>query len=401
MLKIELKKIIQPILLIVVLLISVVYYHLELSFLYNYLPNGAMIEEYNYAKKWQTEFGHSMTDENFQEVHQNYQALVQEVDELIVNNPKGQERHLTSLADLEKWEESLPDGSRDELSATELKEWDVLQELTSDNRFSQVRAYQWIEEGLERLSSKENFYKDRPTKAKTKERLNQVLFEEESWRNILPESLPSTVSAHIANILILCLILMALLLPAPFVRDNLLKIKGLQWSSRKGRSLVLTQFMATQLGSFLILTLGLLVFLMPIYLTEFPRYFSSGLNSFLTESWASGEYSFLHVSFGEWIWLLILLVYLVGLSFSSVVFFIGQNSDNYLSLLMKLIPILTIFILLANMIVSRGFYIQNRLYQKTEIVYVELYLTLVIVVISLIIGILPITTSKSKDLVNT
>lgn len=97
--------------------------------------------------------------------------------------------------------------------------------------------------------------------------------------------------------------------------------------------------------------------------------------------------------------LVILLVYLVGMSFSHILFFIGQTSRNYLNMLMKVIPMLTVFIMLSSLIFNHAFYLENKIYQWTGIVNSELYVSLLLLVVSVGIGITPIFMSKKRELI--
>lgn len=398
MLKVELKKFFKPILLVVVVLLSIVFYQLQLSFLYNGLPNGIQVQLYDYVYKWHDAFGNTMTDGDFEKVEREYQELRKEADKFISTSEYGQKNKLKSYADFEKWQDTLPKGVIYDMSVKDQQKMKEFSQFHTNNLFFQLEAYEMIKEGLERFTSEEAFFDQRPSSSEKRALVQQVVFKEESWRNILPEGLPGTVASHISDILILAMISMVLLLPSAFVKDNLLKLKAMQWSSRKGRSLINTQFLAIQLGAFMMVTLFLLLFLLPITGTKFAEFFNSGLNSFFTESFSDAEYSFFHITFGQWILLLVLLVYLLGLSFANILFLVAQSSHNYLAMLMKIIPLLTLFIMLDIFVVKSAFYIQNILYRKTEILNIELYVATCIFIFSTGCSVIYIRSMKHKDL---
>ncbi|MEG0732093.1 MAG: hypothetical protein RR470_06830, partial [Vagococcus sp.] len=346
MLQVELKKFFKPIILLVALLVSILFYQLQLNFLYTGLPNGFQTEIYKYVFKWRSDFGKTMTDADFSKVEEDYQTLRKEADKYVLESDYGKKNDLKNYTEFRKSEETLPKGSIYDMSPQDEQKMSEYSQFNTNNLFFQLSAYEMIKEGLGRFESEKNFFDQRESSDKRRSLIRQVIFEEESWRNILPEGLPGTLASHVADMLLLAMVCMGMLLPSVFVKDNLLKIKSTQWSSRRGRSLIRTQYLATQIGAFIIITVLLLIFLLPIVGTKFSQFFDSALNSFLTESFLDSEYSFLHVTFGQWIWLLVLLVYLVGLSFSSGVFLVAQTSKNYLSMLMKLIPLLAVFIVL-------------------------------------------------------
>ena len=48
--------------------------------------------------------------------------------------------------------------------------------------------------------------------------------------------------------------------------------------------------------------------------------------------------------------------------------------------------------------VSRGFYINNYFYKKTGILWIEMYLAVLLFIVGIVIGMIPIFTSRKQDL---
>lgn len=401
MLKAELKKFVQPVLILVAILISIVFYQLELNWLYTYWPNGALVPIYQYADDWHDRFGKTMSDADFDAVQQEYELLREETGQILAKSELGKENNIKSYEDFEEKESHLVEGSIDELSAADRLERENFRELelVAEQNVYKIQAYQWIEKAMSKFESEEAFFKDKNVSDQDKKLLSDYLLKEQGWRNNLPEYLSGQVSSHISKILNLTLIIMSLLLPAVFIKDNILKIKATQWTSKKGRSLVKVQYLAMQLTGFVVITLGLLVFLGPILATEFTRYFSSGLNSFFTEISTFGtNYSYTSLTFGQLLLLLIGFVYLLGFSFSNILFFISQTSKNYLTMLMKVIPMLVIFVIASDTIIMKALHLDNRLYEITQLLNVEIYATCAILIASLILGTLSIRKIKKQEL---
>ena len=402
MVKVEFKKFIQPIVIGVVCLISFVSYQYYISFIYTFWPNGGITEFYNFSHDWHDRFGLSMSDADFEVVANENQERVKKADSIIKESEYGKQRGINTYKEFKTYESELPEGSILELPKSDQKERQELRAFIQSNEkvFSQIETFETIIKEKQSFSSPEVFVKGREINQKEQEKLTKVLFQNDSWRNILPMYLPDTLASRISDMLITILIALGLLIPFVFVKDTMLKIKATQWSSKRGRNIVKSQYIATQLWSLMTITVMLGVFLYPLKNTEFTRYFSSGLNSFLGESWFQGRnYSFLEITFGSWLCLVILLVYLVGMSFSHILFFIGQTSRNYLNMLMKVIPMLTVFIILSSLIFNYAFYLENKIYQWTGIVNSELYVSLLLLIASVGIGITPIFMSKKRELI--
>lgn len=286
MVKVEFKKFIQPIVIGVVCLISFVSYQYYINFIYTFWPNGGITEFYNFSHEWHDRFGISMSDGDFEVVANEHRERVKKVDSIIKESEFGKERGINTYKEFKTYESELPEGSVLELPKSDQEERQELREFIQPNEkaFSQIETYESIIKNKQSFSSPEAFVKGREINQKEQEQLTKVLFQNESWRNILPMYLSDELVAIISNMLITILIALGLLLPSVFVRDTMLKIKATQWSSKRGRKIVKSQYISTQLWSLLTITVMLGVFLYPLKNTEFTRYFSSGLNSFLGES---------------------------------------------------------------------------------------------------------------------
>ena len=401
MVKVEFKKFIQPIVIGVVCLISFVSYQYYINFIYTFWPNGGITEFYNFSHEWHDRFGISMSDADFEVVANENRERVIKVDSIIKESEFGKQRGINNYKEFKTYESELPEGSILELSKSDQKERQKEQEFIQSNQklLSQIETYEVIIKDKQSFSSLETFVKGREIDQKEQEHLTKVLFQNEGWRNTLPRYLPDEIASGVSEMLITILIALGLLIPSVFVRDTMLKIKATQWSSKRGRKIVKSQYIATQLWSVITITVMLGIFLYPLKNTEFTRYFSSGLNSFLGETWFQDRnFSFLDISFGSWLCLIIFLVYLVGMSFSHILFFIGQTSRNYLNMLMKVIPMLTVFIILSSLIFNHAFYLENKIYQWTRIVNSELYVSLLLLLVSIGIGIIPIFMSRKREL---
>ena len=399
----ELKKIIQPAMLVVAILISLIFYKLEISFFYTMWPNGSLIESYQFAYQWKDEFGKKMQDEDFKQVAKETDKLIETADKQISASDFGKKHKLTNYQEFVSYRDSLPEGAVYDLNEKDKKERQLLfnfyQELNQNQLISKIEIAQQIQKSISYFKDEKGFFKQVKVKDETEKlRIKQAIFEEEDWRNILPEYLPSTVTSLMENILVLSLVLMVVLLPSHLVRDNILKVKTLQWSSKKGRKINYTQYISTMFAGFMIITISLVVFLAPILSTGYVRYFDSGLNSFFSVTDFDFIYSYLSITFGKWIGLLILLIYLIGMGFCSLLFTLSQTSKNYLSMTLKIIPLLTIFILVTVSIMKNAFYNQNFWYRSFGFFNGELYVAIFLFLVGILFAMRGLVKNQRQDL---
>ncbi len=406
MFTVELKKLFQPILLLVALLITIVFYNQDLNFIHKFWPNGGMIPIYDHASDWQNRFGPTLEEEEIAEIEVEYTTLVKQADKIVVKNPIAKQLQLESYAEFKSWyQENVPVVAINETNEEEkeiVKQIDAIQQdLIDDTGHSMVNkidVLQNLHSSMKRFDSSDMFLNNEYYTEKERERLLEILFIEEGWRNILPSYLTSTVAAHFESIFTLLIFLMSVLIPSVFVRDRLLGVQKIQWSSRHGRNILWTQFASGMTASFLLITCMIGIFGGLLYLNDFTQYFSNGLNSFFVDNEEPLLFSFYPWTFDQWIMKIILLVYLIGMSYSGILLYLAQISQHYLSLLMKIIPVAFIFIVIANRVLKDAFYLKNALYQWTKVPMVELYAGILLLVISISLPIIYCIRQQNKDL---
>ncbi|MFD1609236.1 hypothetical protein [Oceanobacillus luteolus] len=393
---------------LVALLITIVSYNIDLSFIHTYWPNGDAIPIYNHASDWQNRFGQTLEEEEIAEIETEYSTLIKKADKIVSENPIAKQLQLGKYAEFESWyQENASGGAINEMNEEELeivKQKDaILKDLledTGDSMVSQIFVLQGLLHSMEQFDASDIFLSNEYYTENEKERLSETLFTEEGWRNILPTELSRTFAGYFEDILKLFIFLSSLLIPAVFVRDRLLRVQTIQWSSRHGRKILWTQFASGIIASFLLITCIVGFFGSLLYFTDFTQYFSNGLNSFFIGNEDPLLLSFYQWTFAQWMVNVVLLVYLIGMAFSGVLLFLSQTSQHYLSLLMKIIPVGFVFIYIANLVLKDAFYLKNELYQWTKIPMIEIYTGILLLVICISLPIIHCVRQQDKDLLN-
>lgn len=408
MFTVEFKKMFQPVLLLVALLITIVFFNQELTFIFKHWPNGGMIPIYEHADDWQNRFGQTLEDEEIAEIEAEYIALIKQADKIVSENSIAKQLQLGSYAAFDSWyQENVPLGATNEINEEEIeivKQIDAIQQDLIDDigesMVDQIYVYQSLLSSMELFDSSDIFLNHEHYTEKERKRLSDTLFMEESWRNILPSYLSSTVDSYFESILILFIFLSSLLIPSAFVRDRLLGLQKIQWSSRHGRNILWSQFLSGMAASFLLITCVIGFFGSMLYFTDFTQYFSNGLNSFFIDNEEPLLLSFYQWTFAQWIVNIVLSVYLIGMAYSGILIFLSQTSQHYLSFLMKVIPVSFVFIFIANRVLNDAFYLKNELYQWTKIPMIEIYTGILLLVICISLPITFCVRNQNKDLLN-
>ena len=408
MFTVEFKKLFQPILLLVALLITIVIYNQDLNFIHKFWPNGGMISVYDKASEWQKRFGQRLEDEEIAEIEAEYTILIKQADKIVSENATAKQLRLGNYGEFESWyQENIPSAANNELNEEEkeiVKQSNAIQQDliddTGQTMVDKIDVLQKLQSSMKQFDSSDVFLNHEHYTEKEREVLSETLFKEEGWRNILPSYLTSTVAAHFESILTLLIFLLSLLIPSVFVRDRLLGLQKIQWSSRHGRKILWSQFASGMTASFLLITCVVGIFGSLLYFTDFTQYFSNGLNSFFVDSEEPLLLSYYPWTFAQWLVKIVLLVYLIGMAYSGILLFLSQTSQHYLSLLMKVIPVAFVFIVIANRVLKDAFYLKNDLYQWTKIPMIELYAGILLLVISISLPIIFCIRQQNKDLLN-
>lgn len=405
---VEFKKLFKPLLFLVALLVTFVYYNQNLNFIHEYWPNGAMISFYDKAEEWQNRFGQRVSDADIAEIDLEYANLLKQADQIIAKNTTANELNLEDYQAFQLWyQKNIPQMALSEQNEKERKIVDQSHQIQKDliddtgqDLMGKIHVLQTLIRSIKGFESSERFFDHVDYTKSEKERLLETVFSNEEWRNILPSYLTSTVAAHFKGIVILLIFLLSLLIPSIFVKDRYLKLQQLQWSSRHGRKIVWSQFWSGMIASFLLITCIVGIFGSLLMLTDFKQYLGNGLNSFFVDADEPLLFTYYSWTFAQWIQKIVLLVYLIGMAYSGALLFLSQTSQHYLSLLMKVIPVAFIYITITELILSDPFFLKNHLYQWTQIPRVELFTATLLLIISVSFPTIFCLRQKKKDLWN-
>lgn len=162
-------------------------------------------------------------------------------------------------------------------------------------------------------------------------------------------------------------ILAVLVLIAPIIiTDRTQNIYLLQYTSKNGRKIFNQQFAAVILSAFF-LTSALIFIFGAIYSLNGTKLFvNNGLISFIgfNEFWFD-------ITYGQYILLCVMLLYLLCLGTASIAFVLSRYSSNIISLILKLIPAFAALWALCFGVFCGTFGSGNPLYRQTKIFGIE------------------------------
>jgi hypothetical protein len=364
----ELKKIWQPATLLIVAVLSFLYYFLFISFDIEIFPNGhPATEDVAFSKELLQRYGSAPGEEQvhafIQERREQYQA---EAEKWIAGDPAfagvGIHNYADYLAAKERpdLEEAVFDviwtlyGDKVDFVGFKLQSIDYL-ETRHDNYLTST----WPSLKQEAATDYEH------------QRLEQIK-ETGEYRQVLSSWVyDNTLKVMVYFSMLVVLATLALLAPL-IVRDHSRQMRLLQYSSRLGRRLIRQQLAAVILSS-IILTTFLLAVMGLIYSSNDTwMFWNSGLSSYL-----NSYFHLLPLTYGQYILVYIAILYAISIGSAMTAFVLSRFSQNIITLVIKLIPAFAALGLLCYSVISLLFASGNRWYRWTRMVGIEPVVVLV------------------------
>jgi len=152
-----------------------------------------------------------------------------------------------------------------------------------------------------------------------------------------------------ARSLAVLIILVTLIMVSPLVTtDRANRVNWLQYSSKQGRGILKKQFFAVLLSAVGMTTILVLIFAgLFSVTTEVHAFWNNGINSFL-----SGTFHWLSITFGQYVLLMIVTMYLLSVGTAAFAFVLSQCSNNMIRLIFKVIPFFIAVFIVSNWILN-------------------------------------------------
>lgn len=322
-LKREIMKIWKPGLILAVLIMSVLWGYLFLSFPLQYFPNGPQMEAvYDQMMELTKKYGVTLEEEEWQQEMNNMDIHCANRDAL------------TSILDAYENRYQRYEGRMSEYTK---KEQERLQELIEGNGLDGMMVY----EALENVQA---YWR---------------------WAAIL-------------------LLLGVVILTAPMItRERLTGVETLQFSSKRGRRIVVSQYMAVMLSAIFFIAVGIIVL--------YGLYAGNGVGFFWNNPINSFYYSEIYwydMTYGQYILCLLAIISCYIMGMVGITFALSCHSKNYISLMLKLVPVLILVSVLMFCTLTWLFSFQNVLNQLTQIKGIEVICSVAVLIIGVVSGVI-------------
>ncbi|MBD5087345.1 MAG: hypothetical protein HDT30_00820 [Clostridiales bacterium] len=363
-LKYELKKIWHPGVLVALAILGVVFGYLFLEMPLKYFYEQYEKEQYEQMKQWTKKYGTTLEENEYTDVQKEFQELIARADTMIKKEERFSKEGITTYEDLsrallcieeeverepQEWENLLYSEEFDRIGYQIDNFYDML--------FCYDIRYQYFEE------KKEN-------KTAVQQKRIDDLIQNRKLDGIMPFGAMGNINEY-SRWAITFILLSILILLAPVVtRDRLTNMQQLQWSSKQGRKVLITQLGAVLLSTAILVIIELVIFI-GVYSTLGTQFFWN--NPIHTFEYA--QIFWFDLTYGQYVICMIGITIVLSLGMAGIAFVLSRYSRHYISLLFKVVPVFVIFALFIHVVlIDEGlFNFTNMLSRITGIAGIEVW----------------------------
>lgn len=348
----ELKKIWRPGILAVLVLLGAMYYYVFPSFYIEYFCNGPSSQaQFDLAAGWAEKYGPTMEPDERAELDGQLTGEIQRFDSLIAAIPEAREANLTSYDDFIAFQDDYLSAARERAQISPDEER-LRQRIIGGTNYYVLKELQDFMEVYD--ASCESPYSQSESFAVNHSPAQQarILALESGPYGYLPgHSVLQSTWEYGKDLAVWLVLSVVLLLSPTLVRERLYGIRAMQWTSRRGRQVLGTQFAAGLASALALTAANISLYAAPflgkgqLVFWDFPLF---------AHTWG---YPWFDWTYGQYLLVLTALLLTLGLAAGGLTLFLSQYSGNYIAMLLKAIPLfIAVGALLGSWLLDRAFF---------------------------------------------
>lgn len=376
----EMKKIWRPGMLLVLLVLGFIFYTIRMEFYISYFPNGPYDRGlFTMCRQMVETYGTSLSKEGYEEVKASQKDVRAAADAYVKDYVIGKKYGLKTYREFAEFEQKTYEEVTGKNAADQNEKYmdmmrmkNYLESEETGNILGQLQAVHYVPEAYETVQKYKNdlqtVYGDTMTAEELEHVSDNYFGQTQMWQNILPYDVVEAVGSYAGSLLVWMCLAVCILLSPLLVHDRMSRMQALQYSSRRGRRIYGSQLAAVMISAGLLTTINLVVFGGLFAAHGTSAFFSCRMYSFL--SWQ--VFCWPNWTHGGWCLMLVLMCYLVSFGMAGVVFFLSQGCANYITMLLKILPIFVASAVICPKMMEYAFYFNNELYRWSGLPYVEI-----------------------------
>lgn len=379
----EMKKIWRPGMVLLLSVLSVVYYTMFLQHEIEYFPDGAQNEGILLAgKELVQSYGTSISAEEMAAYEKKLPALQKEADRYVRESRIGKKYGITDYEEYAAFcssanAQAYAQGDyadQNEAYADFMRLRGYLQGAETGNIEGRLYGAAWMSAAYRAMETYGADLNSETYAPKEKAHVQKAFFKDGNlWQNVLPFEVPKAASTYLGNLLVWICISVCLLLAPLLVHDRMSRMPALQYSSKRGRGIYASQLAAVMLTAFFVTTGYLAVFGSCFFTRGTAVFFPCKMYSF-----AVMQFCLPNWTHGTWCLVLAAICYLMAFGTAGIVFFLSGKCANDIAMLLKVLPLAVAAALLSPKMIKDAFYFDNILYRVSGVPYIELLCALAV-----------------------
>lgn len=334
----ELRKIWRPGILAAILLLGIVYYWMFPEFYIEYFCNGPAAQaQFQLASEWVEEYGPTLEPEERAELDGRLAEEVAAFDRQIAAIPEAAEAGLTAYEAFCEFLEDYHTDTSDSGGEADMDRESLVQRVYNGTNWYVIEEIQYTtglydtQEEHSALVISGRRAEGQPEAMVHRE---EQLAKPERAHGLLPFSVKESTQEYGKDLAVWCVLSIVLLLCPTLVRDRLRRTRAMQWSSRRGRSILTTQMMAALCSALVLTAVNLVAYAIPFLAQEPLRFRDCGLGGIW--DWGSPWFDW---TYGTYLVVLAGLVLALSLAAAGLTVFLSQYSGSYIAMLLKALPL--------------------------------------------------------------
>lgn len=334
----ELRKIWRPGILAAILLLGAVYYWMFPEFYIEYFNNGPAAQaQFQLASQWVEKYGPTLEPEERTELDGQLAEELKAFDQQIAAIPEANAAGLTDYEAFHQFREDYYSGTAASGGEADMDLESLVHRVYGGTNWYVIRE---LEQTMETYDTQEEHSALVISNRKAEGQPAAMVHREEQLagperaHGLLPFSVKESTREYGRDLAVWCVLSIVLLLSPTLVRDRLRRTRAMQWSSRRGRSILSTQMAAALCSALVVTAVNLVVYAIPFLAQEPLRFRDCGLGGIW--DWGSPWFDW---TYGTYLVVLAGLILALSLAAAGLTVFLSQYSASYIAMLLKALPL--------------------------------------------------------------
>lgn len=334
----ELRKIWRPGILAAILLLGVVYYWMFPEFYIEYFCNGPAAQaEFQLASEWVAQYGPTLEPEERAELDGQLTEEIAAFDRQIAAIPEAAAAGLADYETFYQFREDYYSGTAASGGEADMDRESLVHRVYGGTNWYAIEEIQYtlrLYDTQEERSALVISGRRAEGQPETMILREEALAVSDLRHSLLPGSVEESTREYSRDLAVWCVLSIVLLLSPTLVRDRLRRTQGMQWTSRRGRSILTTQMAAALCSALVLTTVNLAIYAIPFLAQEPLQFHACGLGGI----WAWGSPWF-DWTYGTYLVVLVVLILMLALAVAGFTVFLSQYSGSYIAMLLKALPL--------------------------------------------------------------